>query len=122
MFRAAKKYLLARRSASSPPSPLGAALILACIGIYGIMSYNVARRTREIGVRMALSARARQILFMILRESSSLALVGIAVGLAAAFGFTRFIRTPCSTTPALRSCHLHSGRPALTRNRHRCRL
>ena len=69
------------------------ALILACIGIYGIMAYNVARRTNEIGVRMALGARARQVLWMILRESSSLALFGIAIGLAAAFGLTRFIRT-----------------------------
>jgi ABC-type antimicrobial peptide transport system permease subunit len=66
---------------------------LACIGIYGTMAYNVARRTSEIGVRMALGARSRQVLWMILRESSSLALVGIAVGLAAAFGLTRFIHT-----------------------------
>jgi ABC-type antimicrobial peptide transport system permease subunit len=57
------------------------------------MAYNVARRTSEIGVRMALGARTRQVLWMILRESSSLAFVGIAVGLAAAFGLTRFIRT-----------------------------
>jgi predicted permease len=69
------------------------ALILACIGIYGIMAYNVARRTSEIGVRMALGARARQVLWMVLRESSSLALFGIAGGLAAAFGLTRFIRS-----------------------------
>jgi predicted permease len=69
------------------------ALILACIGIYGIMAYNVARRTGEIGVRMALGARARQVLWMVLRESSSLALFGIAAGLAAAFGLTRFIRS-----------------------------
>jgi ABC-type antimicrobial peptide transport system permease subunit len=54
---------------------------------------TVARRTSEIGVRMALGARARQVLFMILRESSSLALFGIAAGLAAAFGLTRFVRT-----------------------------
>ena len=69
------------------------ALILACIGIYGIMAYNVARRTSEIGVRMALGARTRQVLWMVLRESSSLAVVGIAIGLAAAFGLTRFVRT-----------------------------
>jgi predicted permease len=69
------------------------ALILACIGIYGIMAYNVARRTNEIGVRMALGARAQQVLFMILRESSWLAILGIVIGLAAAFGLTRFVRT-----------------------------
>ncbi|MCU1323545.1 MAG: efflux pump, inner rane subunit [Acidobacteriaceae bacterium] len=69
------------------------ALVLACIGIYGLMAYNVARRTSEIGVRMALGARARQVLWMVLRESSSLALYGIAIGLTAAFGLTRFIRT-----------------------------
>ena len=67
------------------------ALILACIGIYGIMAYNVARRTSEIGVRMALGARARQVLFMILRESSWLAILGIATGLIAAIALTRFV-------------------------------
>jgi predicted permease len=67
------------------------ALILACIGIYGIMAYNVARRTSEIGVRMALGARARQVLFMVLRESSSLAILGIATGLIAATVLTRFV-------------------------------
>jgi predicted permease len=67
------------------------ALILACIGIYGIMAYNVARRTSEIGVRMALGARARQVLFMILRESSWLAILGVTTGLIAAITLTRFI-------------------------------
>jgi predicted permease len=69
------------------------ALILACIGIYGIMAYNVAQRTNEIGIRMALGARARQVLLMILRESSWLAIVGIIGGLIAAFTLTRFVRT-----------------------------
>jgi predicted permease len=67
------------------------ALTLACIGIYGIMAYNVARRTNEIGVRMALGARARQVLFMILRESSWLAILGVTAGLIAAITLTRFI-------------------------------
>ncbi|HZY62463.1 MAG TPA: ABC transporter permease [Edaphobacter sp.] len=69
------------------------ALVLACIGIYGIMAYNVARRTNEIGIRMALGAESRRVLMMVLRESSWLAAVGIAAGLAAAFGLTRFVRT-----------------------------
>ena len=67
------------------------ALILACIGIYGIMAYNVACRTNEIGVRMALGARTRQVLFMILRESSWLAILGIIGGLIAAVALTRFV-------------------------------
>jgi predicted permease len=69
------------------------ALILACIGIYGIMAYDVARRTSEIGIRMALGAHTRQVLLMVLRESSWLAILGVAAGLAAAFGLTRFVRT-----------------------------
>jgi len=67
------------------------ALTLACIGIYGIMAYNVARRTNEIGVRMALGARAGQVLGMVLRESVWMAASGIAVGLAGAYGLTRFV-------------------------------
>jgi predicted permease len=69
------------------------ALILACIGIYGIMAYNVARRTSEIGIRMALGARSRQVVLMILRESSWLAILGVVAGLAAAVALTRFVRT-----------------------------
>jgi predicted permease len=69
------------------------ALVLACIGIYGIMAYNVARRTNEIGVRLALGARAPQVLLMVLRESSRLAILGIAAGLIAAIALTRFIAT-----------------------------
>jgi predicted permease len=69
------------------------ALTLACIGIYGIMAYSVARRTNEIGVRMALGARAGMVLRMILRESVWMAAVGIALGVAGAFGLTRFVTT-----------------------------
>jgi ABC-type antimicrobial peptide transport system permease subunit len=57
------------------------------------MAYTVARRTSEIGIRMALGARSRQVLLMILRESSWLAILGVAAGLAAAFALTRFVRT-----------------------------
>jgi predicted permease len=69
------------------------ALVLACIGIYGIMSYNVARRTNEIGIRLALGARAQQVLAMVLREASWLAVAGVVVGLVAGLALVRLIRT-----------------------------
>jgi predicted permease len=65
------------------------ALILASIGIYGIMAYTVSRRTNEIGIRMALGARSSAVLSMILRETLLLALIGIIAGLAAAAALTR---------------------------------
>jgi len=68
------------------------ALTLACIGIYGVMAYTVARRINEIGIRMALGAQARQVLLMILRESSWLAIIGVAAGLGAALFLTRFLK------------------------------
>jgi predicted permease len=68
------------------------ALVLAAVGIYGIMAYGVARRTSEIGVRMALGAQGRQVLAMVLRETALLAGVGVAIGIAAAAGLSRFIR------------------------------
>ena len=67
------------------------ALLLASIGIYGIMAYTVSRRTNEIGIRMALGAQARQVLAMVLAETSVLTCIGIGVGLAAALGVTRVL-------------------------------
>jgi predicted permease len=67
------------------------ALVLASIGIYGIMAYTVARRTGEIGIRMALGARAEQVQGMVLREVSWMALAGVAVGLGAAVGLARLV-------------------------------
>jgi predicted permease len=67
------------------------ALLLACIGIYGIMSYAVARRTGEIGIRMALGAQADRVLAMVLREVTWMAIAGIAVGLVGALWLTRFL-------------------------------
>jgi predicted permease len=69
------------------------ALTLACIGIYGIMAYNVARRTNEIGIRMALGAQSGQVLRMVLSEASWLAVFGIGIGLGSAFWLTRFLQT-----------------------------
>ena len=65
------------------------ALILATIGIYGIMSYTISRRTNEIGIRMALGARSASVLSMVLRETLLLAFIGVTAGLAVAAALTR---------------------------------
>ena len=68
------------------------ALVLACIGIYGITAYTVARRTGEIGIRMALGAQAAQVLGMVLREVSWLAFAGVTLGIGCALWLARFLR------------------------------
>ena len=67
------------------------ALILACIGLYGLLSYEVSRRTREIGIRMALGAQAGDVLRMVVKQGIVLALVGAAVGIGAALGVTHYL-------------------------------
>ncbi len=71
----------------------GLALALACVGVYGIMAYSVANRRNEIGIRMALGAQPRQVRAMILRESTWLAIAGIAVGVGAALLLTRLVKS-----------------------------
>jgi predicted permease len=69
------------------------ALLLAMIGLYGVMSYNVARRRNEIGIRMALGAEQSRVLRMVLKEVAILIGVGLAIGLGAAIGTTRFVES-----------------------------
>jgi putative ABC transport system permease protein len=69
----------------------GTALLLAAIGIYGVIAYSVTQRTREIGIRMALGAQRTQMMQMILRQSLTVVLIGLAIGLAASFGATRLL-------------------------------
>ena len=69
------------------------AVFLACIGIYGLLSYSVARRTSEFGVRLALGARSHMLLWMILRESILLLALGLAIGVPIALSSTRILKS-----------------------------
>lgn len=69
----------------------GVALVLTLVGLYGVMSYSVAQRTNEIGIRLALGAQSRDVLLMIVKQASTLILTGLAIGLAGAFVLTRLI-------------------------------
>src|SRR6185436_14692255 len=67
------------------------AVALAVVGIYGVMAYAISQRTREIGVRMALGARAQDVLKLMLKQGGQLIVIGVALGSVVGFGLTRFM-------------------------------
>jgi len=71
----------------------GLALLLAAIGIYGVISYSVAQRTQEIGIRVALGAQRSSLMSMILKQGLRTALLGIGIGLVAALGLTQLMKS-----------------------------
>ena len=71
----------------------GVALLLAVVGIYGVMAYSVTQRTREFGIRMALGAQIADVLRLVTREGFSLALVGVALGLVLSLAMTQLLRS-----------------------------
>jgi putative ABC transport system permease protein len=67
------------------------AMLLAAVGLYGVMSYSVAQRTKEIGIRMALGARRPDVVALVVKQGMALVLMGIAAGTTLALGMTRLI-------------------------------
>jgi putative ABC transport system permease protein len=78
----------------------GIALVLAAVGIFGVMAYSVAQRTRELGLRMALGASRARVLQLVLAHSVRLTLVGVAIGLVATFLLTRYVSSLLFNVPA----------------------
>jgi ABC-type antimicrobial peptide transport system permease subunit len=69
------------------------ALVLASVGIYGLLAYGVARRTKEIGIHMALGARRRSVIALVLKGARQSLLIGLAIGLPAAMGASRWVES-----------------------------
>jgi len=70
----------------------GLAVVIACVGLYGMMAYRVARRTNEIGIRMALGAERGRIIWMVIREVFLIAIAGVGIGVPVALAMSQFVR------------------------------
>ena len=93
--------LLPARLAGSLLGILGAlALGLAAIGIYGVMSFNVAQRTREMGIRIALGAQRERVIRLVLKEGAVLAFIGSVLGLGGAYGVGKLMQSTLYDVPA----------------------
>ena len=92
LARQIERSLLTERLVATLSSAFGAlATLLAVIGLYGLMAYTVSRRTREVGLRMALGAVSGDVVWLVMREVMALVGIGVALGLAAAWGLSRLI-------------------------------
>jgi predicted permease len=89
-----RESLFVERMVASLSAAFGfLATLLAAVGLYGVMSYAVSLRTREIGIRVALGAERRTVLLMVLKEVAVLALVGVAIGLPSGYGLGRIVES-----------------------------
>ncbi len=88
-------------------------LAIACVGLYATTSYTVARRTGEIGIRMALGAQRATVVWMVLRDVLVLAVVGLAIGLPAAFGASTLVESLLFGVEAGRSTELAQAAMAI---------
>ena len=99
-----------------------AAVLLAAIGIYGLMAYSVEQRTQEIGIRLALGAETGRVRRMIVLQGMSLAAIGVVVGIASALGPHALHGEPVVRRPGTRSDGLRGHSPVVDRRRSRGRL